>query len=514
MSVSNLATILVRAIEARASGDAAARGGVYQLSRRTLERFLTESADLTDAERARQRLELDLVIEAIEEHYRVGRPGAPDPAEIVRRTLGGPTPIGPSEPPPAPRPWARLPPAPPPGTPTTLPSPPPPPVRSPAPPPARPTAAVPPPPPEAPRAPPAAPRAPLPAAPASRPPVAPPAPAAPRASPQPASRPAAPPPVAPPPTGREAPRGAPPPVAPAAAPPAPERPVDAPRTAPAAAAEHPSGRPGPAPAAEPEEEEEGADLFAEAADHEPAAREDVSGEPKGSGRRNLARAALLVAALVVLAVLRLTDFGSDLRRILSGEKAASEATLKNLESAGSDVPDGWNQVVSRLTAPTEEGVTGAFLWNDARGPIEKGAAGRVTWTPQSRGGTVSWIGRLVLTGEPLTAEILVEPDEDQGTSETPPMVMMMLRFTGLPEAVTGTPNFYRVDPRTGRHGEEDGSVVRIGIDGFLVGYRPRPSDAVADQTRRSLYLIDFALDADKRLRLFLSPPVATKTAAP
>ena len=456
MSVSNLATILIRAIEARETSDSAARIGVYELSRRTVERFLTESGDLSDAERARQRHELDRVIEAIEKHYGAGRTTAPDPTEIMRRTLRTPTPTGS------------------------------------VPPPVRPAGAVPP---EAPRAPLTAPGTQV-EPPSSLPPAAPPS------LPKPASCP-----IAPPAVGREAPRAESPF---AVVPPAPVNRTDAPCCEPAQ--ECPSGKPLPVPAANAANEV--ADLFAEGVENEQPEKLGATGGVTVSSQRNLARAFLLIAALAVLAFLRLTDLGADLRRILSGEKSASEATLKSLDSTESGVPEGWSRIAAHLTAPTEAGVSGAFLWNEAKGSIEKGTAGRVAWTPQSRSGTISWIGRLKLTDEPLEAEIIVEPDEEKGTSETPPLMMMMLRFTGLPEKVAGTPNFYRVDPRTGRHGLEDGSVVRIGIDGFLVGYRPQPSDSVTDPAQRSMFLIDFALDDDKHLRLFLSPPATAKPTAP
>lgn len=155
MSIDNLSKILVRAIEARDRGDATARAGVYALARTTLERFFEENGELDEAERSRQRVELDETIARIEDHFRSGRPGPidlsdrpPPPPPQSPPAAPAPRPATPPPAAPAPRPAAPRPAAPvaPPATPIPAPVPPaPPPAARPAPEAPTPTPAVPPP---------------------------------------------------------------------------------------------------------------------------------------------------------------------------------------------------------------------------------------------------------------------------------------------------------------------------------------------------------------------------------
>lgn len=172
MSIDNLSKILVRAIEARDRADATARAGVYSLARATLERFFEENGELDEAERSRQRLELDETIARIEDHFRSGRPG---PIDLSARP---PAPLPPAAA--APRPSA-----PPPAAAALSPAAPPPAAAAPSPAAPSPAAAAP------------SPATPPPAAAAPRPAAPPPAAAAPR----PASPPSAP-------AGQSAPAGA------------------------------------------------------------------------------------------------------------------------------------------------------------------------------------------------------------------------------------------------------------------------------------------------------------------
>jgi hypothetical protein len=162
----------------------------------------------------------------------------------------------------------------------------------------------------------------------------------------------------------------------------------------------------------------------------------------------------------------------------------------------------WGRIVPRLAPLADPTQTAAFLWDETVGPAERGTAGRVTWTRVRQGPNGPWTGRLTLNGRPIEAEIAVEPDEEAPTAQT----MLAIRFTGLPDAAAGTPVIHRIDPQTGLATELLDASVRLGIDSILIGYRPTAEDRAADQLRRSVLSIAFALDSDRQLRFYIRLP--------
>lgn len=438
MSLANLTKILVRAVEARDRHDPDARVGVYVLARGTLERFLTESGDLTAEEKVRQRAELDRTIALVEAHYASGRPGSFDLAMVDPAAPVLPPVVAPFAPPPPP----QMPPA------------------------SRPTPPVvpPPPPPPPPVAPPAAP--PPPTAVAPTPPAVP-TPSAPLAV-------------------RE-----PPPV------PEPAAPALAESAATSPEADVPPPRPEP-PAADLFGDATGAAAYETAADDGPEVASGADWK-----ERNRRGAIVLVLLIFAFAAAYQFSIGDHVRRWLGGDTGQTAGVKPDRPSAApSATPDGWiRTVLPQLGETPEEKAVDVRLVEEKPGAPTGGRLGRARWTPVA-GVDGSWIGRLEFTGSPITVDLAVEPNPDTVDDQS----YMLVLALGSAPVVDGTPVLARVDPGSGRTEDFGGLAVRIGVDRFLYGFKPRDVDRSTDIDARPVTRIELPLENDRKLALFLRLP--------
>ena len=79
-------------------------------------------------------------------------------------------------------------------------------------------------------------------------------------------------------------------------------------------------------------------------------------------------------------------------------------------------------------------------------------------------------------------------------------------FIDLPEALIDVAMFSRVDPKGLAERGAEGTVVRIGLDRALYGYRGVPADRAAAFDERSLIRLRFTLESGRRGQVLLRLP--------
>jgi hypothetical protein len=294
------------------------------------------------------------------------------------------------------------------------------------------------------------------------------------------------------------------------APPAPAEPPRAapvaPPPAPTLAADPPPPPDRAAPQGEPPAADDPADeLFG-------AAREDdapADPEPSPRSRRlqRLFGVLLVFLAMLVFGYYHLGEVGERVHRFLVDFQfdPEKEDALKAITPAASTEADLWLSTVrARMATETPANVTTAFHWNEAKGSIETGSAGLITWAarPDPAGAQT---GTMVFGDGSPSADLAVTfapritgPD-DLG-------FVLIVGFAGDVARTLYSPNLVKIDPTSGRSEDVNATAVRIGLDRAMFGFdtdRRRLADDIAGN---GVYRLTFFSETDQRNVYWLRLP--------
>lgn len=219
-------------------------------------------------------------------------------------------------------------------------------------------------------------------------------------------------------------------------------------------------------------------------------------KPTSQTRRNAFGIAILAAVLSLFGLGYRTEEGETLRRMIM-------ATLAHTRGAteGSGSGAGTQAVQSE-----QLGVPDLADASDVRLRVEKTTlpssefAGRILWSDAENGGLS---GKLSLVGNPLTAEVIVEPSGPHGKARTR-TTMVAMRVAGLPRPLLGEPSFEFVDS-AGR-AEHQGPAVRIGIDRLLFSYDTVEGSGPETNANAGVLVIGMTTEAEEKLYLYLRLP--------
>ena len=229
----------------------------------------------------------------------------------------------------------------------------------------------------------------------------------------------------------------------------------------------------------------------------------IEAEAEEAKRRNRRGMFVLLGLLLLIVVAYEIGLDEAVRRLLVG-RTLPGSTIETAPSvAVGPVGPALAAEIGRLARAPEADVTAARLVIDGGGGATVDVVGRIDWTRSVHGDRPSLRGHLVFPERATVVDLLFE-------EEVSPVDrfdrMILAAFTDLPEPFADIAMFDRVDPKGLAERAAEGTVVRIGLDRALYGYRSVDADRAAAFEERSLFRLRFAFESGRRGHLLIRLP--------
>ena len=220
----------------------------------------------------------------------------------------------------------------------------------------------------------------------------------------------------------------------------------------------------------------------------------IEAEEAEARRRNRRGIQFLFGLLLVIVAAYELGLDGAVQRLLVGHSLPGTSIETVAQSATAPAGATLAEEIARLARAPEPNVTTARLVIDGGGAAVD-VAGRIEWTRSGRSERPDLRGRITFPGRATAVELLFEEESSpvDGFDR-----MMLVAFVDLPAPFTDIAMFDRIDPKGPVERTAEGTVVRIGLDRALYGYRGVPGDRAAAFEDRSLFRMRFTLESGLR----------------
>lgn len=229
----------------------------------------------------------------------------------------------------------------------------------------------------------------------------------------------------------------------------------------------------------------------------------IEAEEADAKRRNRRGMQVLLGLLLVIVVASATGLDETIRRLLVGRTLPGSSIDTIAATAPAVAGPTLGDEVALLARSADAGTTAARLVIEGSGGAAVDVVGRIAWTKQGPRDRPEVSGRITFPGRSTVIELRFE-DETSGGDGFDRMIVA--GFIDLPEALIDVAMFSRVDPKGLAERGAEGTVVRIGLDRALYGYRGVPADRAAAFDERSLIRLRFTLESGRRGQVLLRLP--------